>query len=75
MVSHTGAWRYPGSYPDANFNFTHLKDPRYPEWFAYAAVDGCQFHSYKGSKWKTFFHLPRHLFTCIEVVKRKEDRK
>jgi alkanesulfonate monooxygenase len=22
---HTGAWRYPGSFPDANFNFTHLK--------------------------------------------------
>jgi hypothetical protein len=22
---HTGAWRYPGAYPDANFNFTHLK--------------------------------------------------
>ncbi|MBW6424173.1 LLM class flavin-dependent oxidoreductase [Rhizobium sp. XQZ8] len=22
---HTGAWRYPGSYPDANFNFVHLK--------------------------------------------------
>jgi len=22
---HTGAWRYPGSYPDANFNFPHLK--------------------------------------------------
>ncbi|KQV70279.1 LLM class flavin-dependent oxidoreductase [Rhizobium sp. Root1220] len=22
---HTGAWRYQGSYPDANFNFTHLK--------------------------------------------------
>ncbi|MDX3927829.1 MAG: LLM class flavin-dependent oxidoreductase [Shinella sp.] len=22
---HTGAWRYPGSYPDANFNFEHLK--------------------------------------------------
>ncbi|CCM75664.1 Nitrilotriacetate monooxygenase component A [Rhizobium mesoamericanum STM3625] len=21
---HTGAWRYPGSYPDANFNFTHI---------------------------------------------------
>ncbi|EEA25363.1 hypothetical protein TMatcc_006413 [Talaromyces marneffei ATCC 18224] len=21
---HTGAWRYPGSYPDANFNFKHL---------------------------------------------------
>lgn len=22
---HTGAWRYPGSFPDANFNFGHLK--------------------------------------------------
>lgn len=23
---HTGAWRYPGSYPDANFNFNHIKE-------------------------------------------------
>ena len=22
---HTGAWRYPGAWPDANFNFAHLK--------------------------------------------------
>jgi FMN-dependent oxidoreductase (nitrilotriacetate monooxygenase family) len=22
---HTGAWRYPGAYPDANFNFGHMK--------------------------------------------------
>ena len=22
---HTGAWRYPGAFPDANFNFTHIK--------------------------------------------------
>jgi len=22
---HTGAWRYPGAYPDANFNLTHIK--------------------------------------------------
>jgi FMN-dependent oxidoreductase (nitrilotriacetate monooxygenase family) len=22
---HTGAWRYPGAYPDANFNFAHLQ--------------------------------------------------
>jgi alkanesulfonate monooxygenase len=22
---HTGAWRYPGAYPDANFNFPHLR--------------------------------------------------
>jgi len=57
------------------FNFKHLKDPEHPEWFAYAAVDGRQFHSYKGSKWKTFFHLPLYLFTCIEVLKRLEEKK
>ena len=22
---HTGAWRYPGAWPDANFNFAHMK--------------------------------------------------
>jgi len=22
---HTGAWRYPGAFPDANFHFGHLK--------------------------------------------------
>ena len=22
---HTGAWRYPGAFPDANFNFAHIK--------------------------------------------------
>ena len=22
---HTGAWRYPGAWPDANFNFPHIK--------------------------------------------------
>src|SRR6187399_3721575 len=22
---HTGAWRYPGAFPDANFNFAHLR--------------------------------------------------
>ncbi len=25
VTIHTAAWRYPGSYPDANFNFQHLK--------------------------------------------------
>ncbi len=25
VAIHTGAWRYPGAYPDANFNYRHLK--------------------------------------------------
>ena len=24
VAIHTGAWRYPGAYPDANFNFAHI---------------------------------------------------
>ena len=24
ISQHTGAWRYPGAYPDANFNFGHI---------------------------------------------------
>ena len=27
---HTGAWRYPGAFPDANFNFAHIK--RFRDW-------------------------------------------
>lgn len=26
VAIHTGAWRFPGAYPDANFNFAHLKE-------------------------------------------------
>ena len=48
----------------------HLRDPVYPEWFAYAAVDGRQFHSYKGSRFKGFFHIPRHLLDSIETIER-----
>jgi FMN-dependent oxidoreductase (nitrilotriacetate monooxygenase family) len=25
VTIHTGAWRYPGAFPDANFNFKHIK--------------------------------------------------
>ena len=49
-----------------------LRDPLHPEWFAYAAVDGRQFHSYKGSRFKGFFHVPRHLLDSIETISRME---
>ena len=47
-----------------------LRDPKYPEWFAYAASDGRQWHSYKGSRFKGFFHVPRHLLDAIEACER-----
>lgn len=54
------------------FSHLHLRDPKYPEWFAYAAIGGYQVHTYKGSCWKTFFHLPRYLLNCIEICRRLE---
>lgn len=56
------------------FSFLYLKDPLYPEWFAYAAVNGRQIHSYKASTWKGFFHLPRFLLNCIEICERLEQK-
>ena len=53
-----------------NYAWEHLRDPEYPEWYAYAAVDGRQVHSYKGSRFKGFFHLPRHLLDCINTLDR-----
>ena len=54
------------------YSFLHLKDPQYPEWFAYAAVNGRQVHSYKASTWKGFFHLPRFLLNGIDICTRLE---
>src|SRR5579863_9538129 len=34
---HTGAWRYPGAFPDANFSFPHLK--RFAQTLEYAKFD------------------------------------
>lgn len=48
----------------------HLRDPEHPEWFAYASTDGRQWHSYKGSRFKGFFHIPRCLCDCIEICER-----
>ena len=57
--------------------FTHerLRDPQDGEWFAYAPVGGRAFHDYKGSRFKGFFHIPRHLLTMIQVIKwQKQER-
>jgi N-acylglucosamine 2-epimerase len=45
-----------------NFN-----DPEYGEWFGYVDRKGNVCHSFKGSNWKAFFHLPRYLLTCINL--------
>ena len=45
------------------WTWAHFKDDKYPEWYAYLNRRGEPTHTLKGGKWKTFFHLPRCLFT------------
>lgn len=57
------------------YNWREFRDPDYPEWYAYAPVEGRRAHTYKGNFRKGCFHLPRHLLDCIEVLKRLEGRR
>ena len=45
---HTGAWRYPGAWPDMNFNFAHIK--RCIQTLEAAKIDGA-------SHWQTFRYI------------------
>ena len=51
------------------FAWSRLCDREKGEWFAYAPVDGRLYHPYKGSRFKGFFHLPRHLLDCIQTIR------
>jgi len=47
------------------YDWANFRDPDFPEWFAYAPVDGRRIHTYKGNVRKGFFHLPRRLLDCV----------
>lgn len=51
------------------WSWKHFPDPQYGEWFAYLNRRGEPTHLLKGGKWKTFFHLPRCLYLCIQQMK------
>jgi len=51
------------------WTWEHFPDPKYGEWFGYLNRSGDPTHMLKGSKWKTFFHLPRFLLIGIEQMK------
>ncbi len=54
------------------FAWKYLRDTEYPEWFSCAEIDGKRAHTYKGSRWKGLFHLPRYLMKCAEICRRLE---
>lgn len=51
------------------WSWNSFRDPKHGEWFAYTDRLGKPCHSFKGSNWKTFFHLPRYLLNSIQLLK------
>ena len=54
------------------FAWKNFRDKEYGEWFAYTDRRGNVPHVFKAHGWKTFFHLPRYLLTCIKLMKSLE---
>ena len=51
-----------------NYAFSHFSDCKYGEWFGYLHRDGTVSNELKGSLFKGFFHLPRALLTCLQLL-------
>ena len=73
---HSGAWRYPGAYPDANFNLSHLKsfikkleDAKFDAFFMadHLAVLNMPIEALKRSHTTTSFE-PFTLLSALSVV-------
>ncbi|MDP1562179.1 MAG: AGE family epimerase/isomerase [Pirellulaceae bacterium] len=54
-----------------DWSFQHFADPQHGEWFGYLHRDGRRSNSLKGNHWKSFFHHPRMLWKCVQVLERK----
>ena len=57
------------------YDWANFRDPDFPEWFAYAPVEGRRIHSYKGNVRKGFFHLPRRLLECCALLQQLASQK
>ena len=52
------------------YTFSHFPDPEYGEWFGYLNRDGSKVWTAKANGWKGFFHLPRILFRCYQLLEK-----
>jgi N-acylglucosamine 2-epimerase len=69
------AWKLTGStkYLDwhcviFNWSFRHFHDRLHGEWFGYLHRDGRLSVTLKGNLWKSFFHYPRALWKCWQLL-------
>ena len=51
-----------------DYTFSHFPDPEHGEWFGYLNRDGSRVWSAKANGWKGFFHLPRILYRCYQLL-------
>ncbi len=51
-----------------DWSFKNLQDPTSGEWYGYCNRDGSPANTLKGSLWKSFFHHPRALFLCAQIM-------
>ena len=50
------------------YTFSHFPDPEFGEWFGYLNRDGSPVWTAKANGWKGFFHIPRALFRCYQLL-------
>lgn len=53
-----------------DYTFAHFSDPEYGEWYGYLDRNGEPAWDVKATGWKGFFHLPRGLFRCYQLLDR-----
>ncbi len=50
------------------YTFSHFPDPEHGEWFGYLDREGRPVWTAKANGWKGFFHLPRVLLRCYQLL-------
>jgi N-acylglucosamine 2-epimerase len=50
------------------YTFSNFPDKKYGEWFGYLNRDGSPVWTAKANGWKGFFHVPRILFRCYQLL-------
>jgi N-acylglucosamine 2-epimerase len=51
-----------------DYTFGHFPDAEYGEWYGYLNRDGSPTWTAKATTWKCFFHLPRILLRCWQLL-------
>ena len=51
-----------------DWSWSRFPDHEFGEWYGYLDRHGDVTHQLKGGKWKGFFHLPRMLLVCTEIL-------